>query len=90
MPEATHVPNILFMMAGVNHRARSQEEQCLEGRVCGEVKHCCFGTPTTHRHHHVAELRKGGVGEDSFDVILLYGHEGRQQCGNSSDPCDCY
>ena len=76
------------MVAGINHCARSKEEQCLEGRVRGEVKHGGFCPPTTHRHYHVAQLRKGGVGENSFDVVLLNGHERSQQRSGGPDPSD--
>ena len=40
------------------------------------------------RHNHVAKLRKRGVGENAFDVILLRGDQGREQRGDGSDPGD--
>ena len=39
-------------------------------------------------HDHVAELRKRGVGEDAFDVVLLRGDERGQHGGDAADPRD--
>ena len=69
--ERAHLPNVLLVMQHDDDRAGAEEEQRLEKRVREKMKHRRFAGSETDRHNHVAELREGGVGEDSFDVVLL-------------------
>ena len=52
------------------------------------MKHRRFAGSEADRHHHVAELRKRGVGEDAFDVVLLRRHQGGEHGGDRPDPGD--
>ena len=72
---AAHLPDVLLVMQHDDDRTGAEEEQRLEKRVREKVKHRRFTGSQTDGHHHVAELRQGGVGEDAFDVVLLRGDE---------------
>ena len=52
------------------------------------MEHRCLTRKQADGHDHVAELRKGRVGEDAFDIVLLSGHQRGHQRGDPSDPCD--
>ena len=73
-------------MAGVDDGAGAEEEQRLEERVRGEVIHRGSRARQADGHDHVAELRKRGVGEDAFDVVLLNGHQCGDERGESANP----
>ena len=86
--QSAHFPDVLFVVAGVDDRARAKEEQGLEPCVGEEVEHARFAGNEADRHDHVAELRERRVGQHAFDVILLHGHQCGDQCGDATGPCD--
>ena len=87
-PEAAHFPDVLLVVAGVDDGTGAEEEEGLEPGVGEEVEHAGFAREEADGHDHVAELGEGGVGENFFDVILLGGHEGGEECGDAADPGD--
>ena len=58
-------------MAAVNHRAGAQEQQSFEKRVRDEMEHPDCDSTDAETHHHIAELRHGGVSKDAFDIVSL-------------------
>jgi hypothetical protein len=87
------IPNVLFVMHGVNDAAGAEEEQRFEERVRAEVIHggvCSRAVRVAQAdgHHHVTELRKRRVSEDAFDVVLLDGHQRGEERGDAADPRD--
>ena len=86
--QTAHFPDVLFVVAGVDDRAGTEEKQRLEPGVGEEVEHARLTDEQADGHHHVSELREGGVGEDFLDVILLGGHQRGHQRGDASDPGD--
>ena len=52
------------------------------------MKQACRRSGAAHSHDHVAELRQGGIGEDTLDVVLLNCHQRRKQRGDSPHPTD--
>ncbi len=88
LEQAAHFPDVLFVVAGVDDRAGTEEEQSLEPGVGEKVEHAGFTSDEAHGHDHVAELREGGVGEDLLDVVLLGGHQRGGERGNAADPGD--
>jgi hypothetical protein len=85
-----HLPDVLLVMAGVDHRTGAEEEEGLEEGVGVEVEHAGIAAAGSDalRHHHVAELGEGRVGEDALDVVLLESHQGGEQRGDRADPGD--
>ena len=72
----------------IDDRAGAEEQQRLEKRVREKMEHRRFARREPDRHHHVAELRERGVGEDAFDVVLLRRHQRGEQRGDGADPGD--
>ena len=66
-------------MAAVDDRAGAEEQQRLEERVGDQMEHAHRHAADAEAHHHVAELRDGGVGEDAFDVVLRDGDAWRRR-----------
>ena len=66
----------------------AEKEQCFKEGVSKQMEHGSFARRETHRHDHVAELRKRGVSQDAFDVVLLRGDEGGHDCCDCANPCD--
>ena len=75
-------------MQGVDDGARGEEEERLEERVGGQVEHGRVRAAAADGHDHVAELRKGGVGEDALDVVLLDGDQRGEDGGEAADEGD--
>ena len=81
----------------MNQATGDEEQAALEERVREDVE--CGGRPTGNgddlanlasakRKHHVAELRKRGVGEDALDVLLCAGNDrckDHRECANPHD-----
>ncbi len=86
--EAAHFPNVLLVMEHDDDGTGAEEEQRLEERVGEKMEHGRVARGEAHRHDHVAELRKRGVGEDAFDVVLLRGDEAGHDRGDDADPGD--
>ena len=85
--EATHVPHVGLVVHGDHDGTRREEEEALEAGVGEKMKHrLAGGRRDPDAENHVAELGNGGIGEDALDVILLSGHEGGTEAGNSTDP----
>ena len=80
------LPDVLLLMAAVNHRAGAEEQQRLEERVRDEMEHAHRHAADAQAHHHVAELRNGGVSEDALDVVLRDGDGGGEDRGDRADP----
>src|SRR3979409_1472126 len=72
--KATHFPNVLLMMQTVYLRTGSEEQQGLERGVSEQMKHRCLRRSQPDRGNHQTQLRKGRVGEHSFDVSVRGGH----------------
>ena len=75
-------------MTAVNDRAGAEEEQRLEKAVREQMHDAGRDAAHAERHHHQAQLRDGGVGEDAFDVGLRERDERRHQRGDDADPDD--
>ncbi len=86
--EATHLADVLLLVAAVDDGAGAHEEKGLEEGVREQVKHADGDAAHAEAHHHVAELRHGGVGEDAFDVVLGDGDAGGENGGDGADPGD--
>ena len=79
---------MLSMMQCMDHCSCRKEQPRFEKRVRGEVEHRGRRATETDGHDHVAQLRQGRVGEDAFDVVLLDGDDGGQQCSEATDARD--
>ena len=66
----------------------SEKEERLEKCVSKKVKHGRFARGETHRHHHIAKLRKRGVSQDALDIVLLRRDQGGDHGGDRPDPRD--
>ena len=77
------------MVQAVNNGAGSQEQQGLEKRVGHQVKDAGGERPHTQGEKHVADLTDGGVGQDTFDIVLCQGGKSRQQQRGHADPGHC-
>jgi len=86
--QAAHSANVLFIVAAVNNGTRAEEEQRFEERVREQMKHADRDAADTKAHHHVTELRHGGVGKDAFDVGLRDCDERGEHGGDGADPGD--
>ena len=86
--QAAHFPDVLFVVAGVDDRAGTEEEQRLEPCMGEEVEHARLAGDEADGHDHVAELGERGVGEHAFDVVLLDGHQRGDQRGDAAGPGD--
>jgi len=73
----------------VNDRARTQEEQGLEEGVGHQVKDSRSISTDAKSGNHVTELRDGGIGQDTLDVILGQGNGGREErCASANGSHD--
>ena len=52
------------------------------------MKHSYRHATNTQTHHHVTQLRNGGVGKDALDVILRDGDQCRKDRGDGANPCN--
>src|ERR1041385_9360614 len=73
-------------MTTVNHRACAHEQQRLEERVRDEMEHANRHAADAEAHHHVTELRDGGICEYALDVVLRDGDRGGENSGDGADP----
>jgi hypothetical protein len=86
--QAAHAANVLLLVAAVDDGACAQEEQRLEEGMRDEMEHADGDAADAEAHHHVAELRDGGVGEDALDVVLRDGDERAEERRERADPGD--
>ena len=86
--QTAHVADVLLAIAAVDDGACAEEEQCLEEGMRDEMEHAHGNAADAEAHHHVAELRDGGVGEDALDIELRDGDKRAEESGESSDPGD--
>ena len=70
LPDAAHLPDILFVRHGVNDRTRRQEQQRLEEGMGEKMENRALIGANPSREEHVAKLRTGGIGDDALDVVL--------------------
>ena len=56
LSQPAHLPDVLLVVKPDDDRTRTHEQQRLEERVCGQMKHRRRRPMQTHRHHHVAKL----------------------------------
>src|ERR1700733_14264456 len=80
--QSAHAPDILLFMTTMNDRAGAKKEQRFEEGMRDEMKHADCNPADTQTHHHVTQLRNGGIGEDALNVILSDGDQ------RSKDGCD--
>ncbi len=85
LEQAAHLPQILFAVQAVNHRARAQEEQRFEERVRHQMKDAGRKRAHADAQKHVAELRNGGVRENFLDVDLRQADGGGEERGRKAD-----
>ena len=64
------------MVQGEDDGAGAKEQQRLEERVGGQVKHRRRRAAQADGHDHVAQLRERRVGQNALDVVLLDGNDG--------------
>ena len=76
-------------MAGMDHRPSPEEQHRLEESVGHQMVHSRSRRsqlrPQADRHHHVSELRKRGIGEDTLDVVLLDRNQRGEQSREATD-----
>ena len=68
--QAAHIPHVLFAAHGVDHRARSKEQQRLEERMREHMEHTRRECAHAQRQEHVSQLRDRRVGQHPLDVVL--------------------
>src|SRR5690348_3457058 len=88
LAQPAHAPHVLFAAHGMDYRAGAQEEQRFEKRVGHQMKNSGSVSSDSARHHHVPELRDGGISEDALDVGLCQPHGGSEDCGHAPDDGD--
>ena len=86
--EAAHLPHVLLVVHGVDHRSRAEEEQGLEEGVGEEVEDAGGVGADAEAHEHVAELRAGRVGDHPLDVVLDEADRRREEGGDAADDDD--
>ena len=86
--QSAHAADVLLAGAAMDDGAGAEEEQRLEEGVGDEVEHADGDAADAEAHHHVAELRNGGVGEDALDVVLRDGDQRGEEGGDRADPGD--
>ena len=87
--EAAHVAHVLFTRHAVDHRARAEEEQRLEERVCRQVEDGGAEGADAAGEEHVAQLAHRRVRQHTLDVVLNQadrcGQERRQRTDDGHD-----
>ncbi len=82
LAQAAHVAHVLLAGERVDDGAGGEEEERLEEGVGEEMEDPGGVRTDAAGEEHVAELRDGGVGEDTLDVVLHYadacGEDGRR------------
>ena len=68
------------------NRTGTKEEQGFEEGMGKQMKHGGFAGSEPHRHDHVAELGKSGIGQNAFDVVLLRRDQRGHHGGDGADP----
>ena len=69
--KVSHLPDVLFVMQHHDDGAGGEEEKRFEKCVRKKMEHGRVIWSETDCHHHVTKLWDGGVGENTFDVVLL-------------------
>ena len=72
-------------MKGVNDASRTEEQQCLEKRMRGEVKKSRHITAHANSKHHITELADCGIRQHPLNVKSDDGNRRRHQRGNAAD-----
>ena len=72
----------------MNHRTGGEEEQRFEEGVGHQVEDGRRISRDSARHEHVAELRDGGVGQDTLDISLHHTDGRGENCGERADDRD--
>ncbi len=63
----------------------TEEEQCLEERMCHQVEDACGVGGDSDAHEHVAKLADRRISQHSFDVALADGDGGGVQGGDRTN-----
>ncbi len=84
-PQAAHLPHVLLVVHGVDHRAGAEEQQRLEEGVGEQVEHAGLVGADAAGDEHVAELRAGRIGDDALDVVLHQADGRREERGDRAD-----
>ena len=85
--KAAHLEQVLRVDC-VDDGAGREEQERLEEGVRDQVEDPVRVGPDAERHHHVAELRDGRVGDHALDVALRRGDQRRKERGDAADPGD--
>ena len=64
---------LLLAAHAVDHAAGPEEQQGFEERMGEEMEHTGRVSAGGDRHHHVAELGDGRIGQDFLDVVRHQG-----------------
>ena len=83
--EPAHLPDVLLVMHGHDHRARAEEQEGLEEGMGEQMEHSDRVGADAHGDEHVAELRAGRIGDDALDVVLYQADSRGEQGGRGAD-----
>jgi hypothetical protein len=83
--EPAHLAHVLLAAAGVDHRARAEEEAGLEEGVGEDVEDAGDVGADPGGEEHVAELGDRRVGEHLLDVVLGEADGGREHRRDAAD-----
>src|ERR1700751_2075238 len=86
LAQTAHPADILFTSTAMDHRPSPQKKQRLEKCMRNQVEHAHSNSAHAESHHHVAELRNRGVGENPLDVVLCDRNAGSEQRSNRTHP----
>ena len=85
-PQSAHSSNVLLMVASMNDRARSKEQERFEKRVSDQMKIRGDGRSEAYGQKHISKLRYGRIGENFFDIVLKHANSSSKQgCCSTND-----
>ena len=85
LPERAIVTHVLFVVHGVDHAARAEEQQRLEEGVGEQMEHRRAVSADARGEEHVAELRAGRISDHPLDVVLGAADGRGEDAGRGAD-----